>query len=99
MITLCAFEKKAFPLYDYTACASRNFVPKSPKMPREVREGDIGKKVKIPKNEKATPKWKQNEPSNAQTTTYPYYHSFEPTVSGTGGGAPLWTQPHDPYAN
>lgn len=98
MMTLSHFEKVAFPLYDYTASGSRAYVPGSPKMPKADVDEAKGKKVKI--NQQATPdvpKWGKNLPSNADTTTFPYYHSFEPTVSGTGGGPQLWSLPRNPY--
>lgn len=100
MITFEQFEKVAFPLYDYTASAANSFIPSSPKMPKIVEEEEKGKKVNIPAEVKTDiPKPGKNTPSNTDTTTFPYYHSFQPTISGTGGGPQLWTLPKDPYAN
>lgn len=100
MITISQFEKVAFPLYDYTACSSRNYIPKPPPYPDKVVSNNSGKKVSIPKADRNDlPAWGKNVPSNAITTTFPYYHSFAPTVSGTGGGPQLWPEPKNPYDN
>lgn len=100
MITLKQFEKVAFPLYDYTASGSRAYVPASVKEPHSVVENNSGKKLRMPEFEDTdVPKWGHNIPSNADTTTYPYWHSFAPTVSGTGGGRQLWSLPKNPYEN
>lgn len=100
MITLKQFEKVAFPLYDYTASASRSYTPPHAKEPRSVVEANNGERVRGLKFDATdTPKPGVNKPSNAETTTFPYWHSFSPTVSGTGGGRQLWSLPKNPYEN
>lgn len=93
--------------YSYTASAARNFTPLKPTIKPGIVKLSTGiqeRQVDIPRfASEDVPKRSFNRQALPCDTrdglSMGFDHSFQPTVSGTGGGRQYWSYTKNPYSD